>query len=196
LPLRRRSIAATLSALLIVLAAPATPAQSASAVPQLDPNRLIGTYFTIARYPVKKQKHCVSDEMVLYALGDKRNTIQIVTTCLVKNDNSDSWNASGKFSKTGDGRIKLAWIWPFTTRYWVLALAPDYSWALVGSPNHKSVAILSHATTLPAATLAGIEAKATAQGFKTAKLIPIVQHPRPPVPPPTPAATLPTPAAP
>jgi apolipoprotein D and lipocalin family protein len=193
LPNRRRTVAARLlrsalsaSVLLpFVCAASGATAQSATAVPQLAPNSLIGTYFEIARYPIKREKHCVSDEMILYGLNDKPNTFKIVTICQLKGDTSDFWNGSGKFSETGNGQLKLNWIWPFTTKYWILALAPDYTWALVGTPNHKSLWILSLATTLPPDVLASIEAQASAQGFNTSKLIQITQQPRPPVPRPT-----------
>ena len=151
-------------------------AQSASPVAKLDPDRFIGTYYEIARYPIKREKACLASGMVLYALGDKKNSVQIVTSCEEKDGNSYSWNSAGKFSKSGDGKIKLAWIWPFTVKYWILNLAPDYTWALVGTPNHKSLSILSRTTTLSAEVLADIEAKASAQGFNTPKLIKITQH--------------------
>jgi apolipoprotein D and lipocalin family protein len=173
-PLR---IAATSLFLLSALIAAATPAaaESASAVPRLDPNQILGTYYEIARYPIKREKQCLGKELVLYALGDKKRSIQIVTSCQVKADNSLGWNSSGRLSKAGDGKIKLAWIWPFTTKYWILELAPDASWALVGSPNHKSLWILSRAPALSQETLAHIESTASAQGFNTTKLIQIKQ---------------------
>ena len=169
------AVAALLLAFLFA-ASPEAVAQSASPVPKLDPNRLIGTYYEIARYPIRREKTCLTNEMVLYALGDKKNSLQIVTTCEVKDGNSNSWNAAGKFDKSGDGKIKLSWIWPFTQKYWVLELAPDYTWALVGTPNHKSLWILSRAVPLAPEALSEIESKATAQGFNTAKLVKITQR--------------------
>ncbi len=161
----------------LLVTVPHASAQSAIAVPQLDPNRLIGTYYEIARYPIRREKQCISKEMVLYALGDKQNSLQVVTACQLKQDFSTYWNSQGKFSKSADGRISLSAFWPFTTKYWVLGIAPDYSWALVGNPNHKSLWILSHTATLPAEVLAGIKATAAAQGFDTSKLIRISQEP-------------------
>jgi apolipoprotein D and lipocalin family protein len=173
-PLR---VAATTLFLLSALIAAAMPAagQTASAVPKLDPNHLLGTYYVIARYPIKRERQCLGDELVLFALGDKKRSIQIVTSCRMKADNSIGWNASGRLSKEGDGKIKLAWIWPFTTKYWILDLAPDAGWALVGSPNRKSLCILSRTSTLSPEARAGIESTAIAQGFHTAKLIQIKQ---------------------
>ncbi|MDP9052161.1 MAG: lipocalin family protein [Acidobacteriota bacterium] len=150
-------------------------AQSAAAIPKLDPNRLTGTYFEIARYPTKREKQCLANEMVLYALGDKPRAFQIVTSCQVKQDNSEYWNKSGKLDKAANGQIKLGAIWPFSVKYWVIAIAPDYSWALVGNPNHKSLWILSRTPTLAPDVLSSIRSQASAQGFDTAKLIAIPQ---------------------
>jgi apolipoprotein D and lipocalin family protein len=157
--------------------APHVPGQSATPVAKLDPNRLIGTYYEISRYPIKREKQCLADEKILYALGDKRNSFQIVTSCEVKEDYFNYWDKKGKFDDAADGKLRLNWLWPFTTRYWILAIAPDYSWALVGTPNHKSLWILSHTPTLAPDVLSGIQSQATAQGFNTAKLISIPQHP-------------------
>lgn len=151
-------------------------AQTVTAVPSLDLNRYMGPWYEIARFPVKREKHCLGDEMVLYALGDKRNSFQVVTSCQIKDGNSDYWNDRGKSSKSGDGTLKLSRIWPLTTKYWVLATGQAYEWALVGSPNHKTLWVLSRSTTLKPEVLAEIEAKAAAQGFNTTKLIKISQH--------------------
>ncbi len=169
-------VCAALLLAFLVAASSAAVAQSATPVPKLDPARLIGTYYEIARYPIRREKSCLANEMVLYALGDKKNTLQIVTTCEVKDGNSNSSNYAGKFDKSGDGKIKLGWIWPFAKKYWVLDLAPDYTWALVGTPNHKSLWILSRAVPLAPEVLVEIETKATAQGFNAAKLVKIVQR--------------------
>jgi apolipoprotein D and lipocalin family protein len=171
-PLRIAATSLFLLSALIAAAAPAA-AQSATAVPKLDPNAILGTYYVIARYPIKREKECLAKEMVLYALGDKKRSIEIVTTCQVKADNSNWWNSHGKFSKDGDGKISLAWFWPFTTKYWILDLAPDATWALVGKPDHKLLWILSRTSSLSPEILARIESTAAAQGFHTAKLIQI-----------------------
>jgi apolipoprotein D and lipocalin family protein len=163
---------------LTLLATTLACAQSATPVPKLNPTQLIGTYYVIARLPIKRQKACVGNELVLYALGDKPRSIQIVTTCQKKQDNSDGWNFAGKVSKSGNGEIKLGWIWPFTTKYWIIGLAPDATWAIAGTPNHKHLWLLSGTPALPAATLAQLKASATAQGYNTAKLITIPQHPQ------------------
>jgi apolipoprotein D and lipocalin family protein len=166
---------AALIAALSLAPIPSAHAQSAAAIPKLDPTRLTGTYYEIARYPIKREKQCLRNEMVLYALGDKPRSFQIVTSCQVKEDNSEFWNKSGKLDKAANGEIKLGSIWPFSVKYWVIAIAPNYSWALVCSPNHKSLWVLSRTPTLAPEILSNIHSQASAQGFDTAKLIAISQ---------------------
>ncbi len=146
-------------------------AQTVAAVPKLDLNGLMGTWYEIARLPNKAERHCVRNVQVLYALGDKKNTFQLGTSCLLKDGTPDSYDGTGKMDKAGDGKLKLGWLPLFTSPYWVLATGPSFEWALIGSPKHKSLWILSRTAGLDPAVLAGIKATATAQGFDLGKLI-------------------------
>lgn len=145
--------------------------QGVSAIPKLDLNRYMGAWYEVARYPNKKEKHCVSDSMVLYAPGDKSNRFSVVISCQMKGGNPDAWNANGKMDKNGDGRLTVSSLWPFSAKDWVLAVGPEYEWALVGSPNHKSLWVLSRTAVMQPEVLAEIEGKAKAEGFDTGKLV-------------------------
>ena len=172
---RRNASALILLAFFLPLTGTAR-AQAVSAVAKLDASKFIGSWYVLARYPIKRQKRCLSDDMVLYALGDKRDTFQVVTSCQVKDGNSDYWNDRGKLSKSGDGSLKLSRIWPLTTQYWVLATGPEYEWALIGTPNHRSLWVLSKTAVLKPEVLAEVVAKAASEGYNTAKLVKISQH--------------------
>jgi apolipoprotein D and lipocalin family protein len=37
----------------------------------------------------------------------------------------------------------VQFFWPFKGKYWIIDLAPDYSYAVVGHPNRKYLWILS-----------------------------------------------------
>jgi apolipoprotein D and lipocalin family protein len=49
--------------------------------------------------------------------------------------------------------------------YWILALDPDYQWALVGEPSRRYAWILSRTPSLDAAVLEETLARAAALGF-------------------------------
>ncbi len=172
-------------------------AQAATPVPQLDFQRFTGGWYRLASSPLKPYKRCISDSVVLYAVDYKPGRFTIVTSCQTKSGAPESRNAKGKLDKNNDGRMKITYMWPFSTKEWVLALGPDYAWALLGTPRHKSFWILSRSATLPPDTMAEIKARAVAEGFDPSKLVPIAQHPgvRTPATTPTPTA-LPQPGAP
>ncbi len=162
---------------LLLAGAAVAAAQTVTPVPKLDTDRFVSPWHEIARYPIKKEKACLSDEVVLYALGDKKDSFQRVTSCKIKGGNSEFWNATGKLDKGGSGMLKVRTIWPFSTKYWVIATAPDYGWIAVGTPNHKSLWILAKEPAMSAQVLSDVEPEAAAQGFNTAKLIKIEQQP-------------------
>jgi apolipoprotein D and lipocalin family protein len=172
----RASISVAILLGLLLCISRSANAQAVTAVPKLDLDRYIGAWYELARFPVKREKPCLSDNMVLYALGDKENSFQVVTSCQIKGGNSDAWNDKGKAGSAGDGRLKLSRFLIFSTKYWVLAAGDDNDWALVGNPNHKSLWVLSKTTAIKPEVLAEIEAKAAAQGFDTTKLLKVAQH--------------------
>lgn len=154
----------------------AAAAQSPTPVPKLNLNQFTSAWYEQARLPDKREKPCVSDNAVLYSLGDKKNTFQIVISCLVKNANWQSWNSNGKLDPSGSGRLKLKWIWPFTKPYWVIATAPDMQWIAVGTPNRKSLWLLSRTQTASPEVISEMRSRASAEGYDLAKLITVVQH--------------------
>lgn len=155
----------------------AAAAQSVTAVPRLDLNRYMGTWYEIARLPDKTEKKCVRNVRILYALGDKKGTFQMGTSCELKDRSPDEYDATGKSDKHGSGRLKLNHLVLFSTPYWVLATGPQYEWALVGSPKHKTLWILSRTATLDPDVLARIKGEAVAQGYDPSRLITVAQAP-------------------
>ena len=69
-----------------------------------------------------------------------------------------------------NSKLKITFFWPFKGDYWILALDPDYSWALVGTPNLRNLWILSRSPNLDAAVLDKLIEQARRLGFDTARL--------------------------
>lgn len=174
----RRAVGA-LSSIVLVIAV-ACPkfafAQSAKPVARLDLAQFTTPWYEMARLPNRREKQCVGDDLVLYGLRDKKNTFQVVISCLVKGANWNYWDLPGKLDPAGSGRLKLVRLFIFHTNYWVVAADPSMAWLVVGTPNHKSLAILSKTPTLAPAVMDRIKAQADAQGFNTGKLIYVTRH--------------------
>ena len=164
----------TLAAITILgFAVSAAFAQTPTPVPQLNLNRLSGQFYEIARLPNKPEKKCVGNAIALYDLGDKMGRFQVVWSCLQKDNYVSVRNSDGRYQlKRGtDGRLKLGSFWPLFTKYWVLGIAPDNSWMLVGTPNHKKLWIYAKDKALAPDVLAELKSKAGAQGYDVANLV-------------------------
>jgi apolipoprotein D and lipocalin family protein len=143
-----------------------------TAVVTLKPTRIAGTWYEIARYPYNKEKHCVSDAQELIAPGYKPHQLLLVDACKTKAGYTQTRNLAAVAPNAKDpGAFKVRTFWPFWRKYWVLALSPDYSWTLLGSPDHKTLWIFSKSPALSADVLSGIEAQAAAKGFPASRLI-------------------------
>ena len=176
---RTRAVGLGVLVLALLTGLPRAGAQTATAVAALDLDRLAGNWTEIARYPNKPEKKCVGDVFVLLAGGDKPNQIQVVNECKTKSGFADARTGTAKRKKkTRDGRLKVTYIWPFSSKLWVLGLGPNYEWAVVGSPNHKTLWIYSKTARMQPDALAAAKSAAAAQGFALDKLVMTAQSGR------------------
>lgn len=173
--IRDRALAATMASLLAVAGTPLR-AQTVTPVPKLNLAGFTQPWYEIERLPNRREKGCVGDNLILYGLNDKKNTFQYALSCLIKNNNWNYWDQSGKLGPQGGGRLSIVHLWIFHFKYWVIAADPDMRWMLVGTPNHKTLWLLSRTPTVSGQTLATMEEQARTQGFQTAKLLKVPQH--------------------
>ena len=62
--------------------------------------------------------------------------------------------------------------------YWVIGLAPDYSWSVVGDPGRDYLWILARAPHLDDDSMAAARAVARDNGFDVSRLLPTSQQGR------------------
>jgi apolipoprotein D and lipocalin family protein len=169
----RRTLIFTLFAASLTLAR----AQSAVAVPHLDDMQFRGAYYQVARIPDKRDKRCLSNSAELVARGDKTNQLFFVDSCKDKSSYAEVHNLSAtrQDKHVVDGRLKIATIFPFTRKYWILAVAPDFTWYMAGAPDHKTLFLYAKTSTLPPEVVAQAKAIAATDGYDTARLVPTEQ---------------------
>jgi len=71
---------------------------------------------------------------------------------------------------SGNAKLKVQFFWPFKGNYYIIGLADDYSWALVGHPERKYLWILSRESYMPDHTYQSIVELAKTKGYDTGKL--------------------------
>ena len=140
-------------------------------VPAVDLNRYAGKWYEIAAFPQRFQKgcHCTTAEYTVNPAG----YVEVFNACRKSNPSGAEKSIRGKATPVAgsqNSKLKVQFFWPFTGDYWILALADDYSYALVGTPDRKSLWILSRRPVLPAESYQRLVQKAAAKGFNVNQL--------------------------
>ena len=77
---------------------------------------------------------------------------------------------------TGNAKLKVQFFWPFRGKYWIIDLAEDYSYAVVGHPNRKYLWILSRTPVMDQEIYNEILKRVKDKGFDIGKLKMTIQR--------------------
>jgi apolipoprotein D and lipocalin family protein len=120
--------------------------QGLETVKSVNLEEFLGLWYEIASFPASFQKECRCSTAEYQAVPGK-NYIRVINKCLkFKHGGSTMSVAKGKaFAVKGshNARLKVQFVWPFKGDYYIIGLADDYSYVLVGSPRHDYLWILS-----------------------------------------------------
>ena len=153
--------------------------QPLQVVPQLDLSRYAGKWYEIARLPNRFQKTCAGEVTAEYALL-ANNQIQVVNECRQKTGQTIRAVGQARLATQEGSKAKLAvrfapawlsWLPAVWGDYWVLDLAEDYSYAVVGSPDRKYLWVLARSPKLEDATYQSLLQRAAVQGFTVAQVV-------------------------
>jgi apolipoprotein D and lipocalin family protein len=150
---------------------PIAMAQTLQTVPYVDLNKYAGKWYEIASFPQRFQKgcNCTTAEYTL----TKKGFVIVENRC-----NNDSINGKQSYIKgkafvvenSGNAKLKVQFFWPFSGKYWIIDLADDYSYAVVGHPNKKYLWILSRTSTMNDTTYQQIISRIKEKGFDISKI--------------------------
>jgi apolipoprotein D and lipocalin family protein len=175
--------------------AQAAPLPALQAVPSVDLARYQGHWYQIALYNNSFQKQCVSNTTADYEIGSNG---QIVVTNACKTADGSTTSAVGA-ARVKQARVLgvpvgkpissklevrfapgwLSWVPGVWAPYWVIQLADDYRYAVVGEPNRKYLWILSRTPVLDPQDRAIINGLLQQQGYDPTKL---TEEPQPQAP--------------
>jgi apolipoprotein D and lipocalin family protein len=168
-----------ISALLVLTGAAAAQTKGPlRVVPAIDLKRYAGKWYEIARFPNRFQKRCAGEVTAEYTLRPD-GKITVINRCRLAD--GSYIQAQGVAKTVGKGRpdsvLKVRFAPAFLSfipqvwgDYQVLALSPDYQWAVVGDPSRKYLWILSRSRILDDETYRRAVAEAASQGFDTGRL--------------------------
>lgn len=146
-------------------------------VESVDLQRYTGTWYEITRFANSFQKKCGASKAEYSLRRDGK--IGVKNTCKLKsNGKLNVANAIASVAdKETNSKLKVSFV-PFLNRfglfagdYWILDLASDYSYVLVGAPNRDFLWVLSRTPTLDANIIEALKTTAQREGFDVSKLV-------------------------
>ena len=173
--------------LLAALALSVAPAATASAepaplatVPTVDIARYAGLWYEVAAIPMWFQRNCLGDTTARYT-PNPDGTVDVLNRCRTGDGMEEARGLARIVDTHGNARLEVSFFsilgWrPVWGDYWIIALAPDYSWAVVGGPKRRYGWILARTPALEDATLAAIRQRLEVLGYDPARFVPTAQQ--------------------
>ena len=143
-----------------------------STITTLDLNRYLGKWYEIARYDHAFERDLVGTTAE-YSLR-KDGKIKVLNSGYLGTLDGTYRESIGKakLSSNGEpGQLRVSFFGPFYGDYYILDLAPDYSYSVVGSSSPKYLWILSRTPELSSEAQSRILNNLQKRGYDTTKLI-------------------------
>lgn len=133
----------------LILRSCRTIPKGAHAVKPFDPQKYLGKWYEIARLDYSFEKN-LNNTTAEYHLNDDGSIKVINRGYNFKKQKNEKAVGKAKFVGSHDeAKLKVSFFGPFYAGYNVIALDPDYKYALVAGKNLKFLWLLSRETTIP-----------------------------------------------
>jgi len=146
-------------------------------VERVDLKHFSGTWYCLYSIPTLFDKG--SREMTTHYTLNKDGYYDVFTTCKKDNDPELHTFKSKLFAVPGtnNAQLKAQFIWPIKVDYWVIDLADDYSYVVVGHPDHRFLFIMARKPAMDNALYEQIITRCKAMGYPVENLVSQQFHP-------------------
>ena len=151
----------------------------AETVENLDINQYVGKWHQIATIPQSFSKDCFQNTTAEYEQLEN-GWLTVINSCEEVDGKLDVAVGRARVNKDFEMNSKLEvtfvkffsrWIWAFGGDYWVINLAPDYSWSIVGNPDKDALWILARDPNMSKEQLMSLEKFIKDYGYDTCEII-------------------------
>ncbi|MVW71591.1 lipocalin family protein [Bordetella sp. 15P40C-2] len=174
-----RSIIAV--SLVAALAGCATTRTDLPTQSSVDLSKYAGTWYEQARLPNRFQDDCASDVQADYVLRED-GTLGVTNQCKKANGETKVATAQGRLNPSvqppDPAKLQvrfapawtswLPWVWG---NYWIIKLAGDYEYSLVGTPDREYLWVLTREKDADQARVDDLLDYARTQGFAVDKMV-------------------------
>jgi apolipoprotein D and lipocalin family protein len=146
-------------------------------VERVDLDRYLGVWHEIAKFPNRFQRRCAANVTATYARRDD-GRLDVVNRCRAADGSRvEAAGVARVVDERTFAKLKVRFAPAYLSflpmvwgDYWIVGLADDYSWAVVGSPDRQYLWILSRTPGLDAGRLDAAHTAARANGFDISRL--------------------------
>ena len=168
---------ASLLAALFGCAGPDRALPPLQTVPGVDLQRYAGTWYEIANYPHPFQEGCTATTAD-YSLRDD-GRVDVLNRCRQGGLDGELDEARGiarVVDTQSNAKLEVSFFRPFWGDYWIIELAEDYRYAVVGHPGRDYLWILSRSPTMAADDYQGIlQRLESTHRYDTSRLVETLQ---------------------
>ncbi|WP_183567597.1 lipocalin family protein [Mucilaginibacter sp. SP1R1] len=140
-------------------------------VARVDLDKFSGKWYSLYSIPTMFDKG-TRETTTTYTLN--ADGYYNVLTCAKKGTDDELHTYKSKLfpdRTNNNAEMKAQFIWPIKVDYWVIDLADDYSWVVVGHPDYKYLFIMSRKPSIPQKEYTEIVARCKAMGYPVEKLV-------------------------
>jgi apolipoprotein D and lipocalin family protein len=151
-------------------------AEPLATVGAVDLSRYAGQWFEVAKYPNRFQRQCIADTTATYRVLDDGN-VGVVNRCRTV----EGVDEANGLARRLDGRTDrlevsflpaaLRWLPIGWGNYWIIELAPDYRYVVVGEPSREYLWVLARTRTLSTEDRRAIESRLPQHGYDPKRLV-------------------------
>jgi len=176
---RVRAAVATLALLIAACSSPPVnrdPSIPLTTATNVDLGQYAGFWYEIARFPNSFEKNCVGS--TAQYVKNRDGSIKVLNRCRKLKLECLQDVVEGRARVISDGKLAVTFFWPFEGDYWILQVADDYTWALVGEPSGRYLWILAREPQIDPALKDSLTRKLKALGYNTDALYWTPQPPK------------------
>ncbi len=136
----------------------------------VDLKKYSGTWYSLYSIPTPFDKGS-RETTTRYTLNNEGYFNVLTTYKKTGSEEVHTYNSRIFPDEGGHGSsLKAQFIWPIKIAYWIIEIPDDYSYVVVGHPDHKFLFIMSRANKLPKKTYEEILQRCKAKGYDISKL--------------------------
>jgi apolipoprotein D and lipocalin family protein len=136
-------------------------------VTKVDIDRYAGSWYVIGFIPTSFDKNW--NYTIEQYTKNKKGGYDVFTAFRV-DDEQKSVKSKAFIDKALPSKWKVQYVWPFRADYWIIELADDYSYTVVGHPKHKFLYIMSRKPKMDETLYKAIVERCKLKGYATEKI--------------------------